>query len=160
MTTVHMICGYLGAGKTTFARKVEERERALRFSVDEMYLRLFADGPTYELDSAAMGRLLDVIEDHWTRAAVQGISVVLDLGFWNREFRERTRARAEELGARVRLYFLQCSDDLARERCLSRNGTEGAFLISPEGFEELKARFEAPSDDEKPQVIDTGCHTT
>lgn len=97
MTTVHMICGYLGAGKTTFARKVEERERALRFSVDEMYLRLFADGPTYELDSAAMGRLLDVIEDHWTRAAVQGISVVLDLGFWNREFRERTRARAEEL---------------------------------------------------------------
>lgn len=89
MTTVHMICGYLGAGKTTFARKVEERERALRFSVDEMYLRLFADGPTYELDSAAMGRLLDVIEDHWTRAAVQGISVVLDLGFWNREFRER-----------------------------------------------------------------------
>ncbi len=159
MTTVYMICGYLGAGKTTFARSLEERERALRFSVDEIYLRLFAQGPTHELDADAMGRVRAVIEDQWTRAVSLKMSVVLDLGFWDKELRVSTRKRAEELGAAVRLYHLECPDEVARERCLSRNSAEGAFLISEEGYQELKVKFTPPGEDESPIVIDTAAES-
>lgn len=33
--TLHLIHGYLGAGKTTFARKLEIDTKALRFTLDE-----------------------------------------------------------------------------------------------------------------------------
>ena len=50
MATVHLVCGFLGVGKTTFAVALASQLGAVRFSVDELYLKLFADGPTYELD--------------------------------------------------------------------------------------------------------------
>jgi hypothetical protein len=57
MTTVHLVCGFLGSGKTTFAEALAKREGAIRFSIDELYLRLFADGPTYDLNHGAHERL-------------------------------------------------------------------------------------------------------
>ncbi|HLH02610.1 MAG TPA: AAA family ATPase [Bryobacteraceae bacterium] len=43
MPTVQMIFGYLGAGKTTFARKLERELPAIRFTLDEWVTRLFGD---------------------------------------------------------------------------------------------------------------------
>jgi predicted kinase len=82
--TVHLVCGFLGSGKTTFAKALSAQRAAIRFSVDEWYLRLFAEGPTYELDRASMSRLLDVLNDLWPQLAQAGNNVVLDFGFWSR----------------------------------------------------------------------------
>src|SRR5687767_13700961 len=35
MSAVHLVCGPVGAGKTTFSRRLERERRALRLSVDE-----------------------------------------------------------------------------------------------------------------------------
>jgi hypothetical protein len=150
-----MICGFLGVGKTTFAAKLAERERAVRFSLDELYFRLFADGPTHELDFDAMDRLSRVVETLWTGVVRAGASVVLDLGFWDRRFRDETRALVESLDATPRLYWLTCSDEIAFDRCQRRNGAPGAFLVSPEGYGEMRCRFEPPADEERPTMIDT-----
>jgi len=40
MPTAHLIHGYLGAGKTTFARQLERNIPAIRFSHDEWMVRL------------------------------------------------------------------------------------------------------------------------
>lgn len=155
MPTVHLVCGYLGAGKTTFSQALAERESAVRFSLDELYLRLFADGPTYELDAKAMDRLRAVLDELWPRVVKAGASVVLDCGFWRRAWRDQVRDLARMVGATTRLHWLSCSDDVALARCLERNGSTGAFLISAEGFAELKVHFEPPAVDESPEVVDT-----
>lgn len=37
----HLICGFIGSGKTTFARKLEKETGAARFTKDEWMVRLF-----------------------------------------------------------------------------------------------------------------------
>lgn len=155
MTTVHLVCGFLGAGKTTFAEALAIREGAIRFSIDELYLRLFADGPTYDLDHGAQERLRDVLNDIWPQVVRAGVSVVLDLGFWSRPVRDEVRARADSAGARAQLYWLRCPDEVAMARCLQRNGKPGSFLISAEGFEGLKEQFHPPEPDEACEIIDS-----
>ena len=48
MPTAHLIHGYLGAGKTTFARQLERDIPAIRFSHDEWMVRLYGDDPPIE----------------------------------------------------------------------------------------------------------------
>ncbi len=153
MPSVYLICGFLGVGKTTFSRELADRDSAIRFSLDEIYLELFADGPTHELDLVKMNRVSAVVEKLWTSAVGAGASVVLDLGFWSKMDRDRTRALASSLGAPTRLYWLLCPDDIALQRCINRNGSPGSFLVSPEGFGEMKSRFEPPGDEENAVVI-------
>ncbi|MEP7049074.1 MAG: ATP-binding protein [Pseudomonadota bacterium] len=154
MATVHLVCGFLGSGKTTFAKALTAREAAIRFSVDEWYLRLFAEGPTYELDREAMTRLLAVLNDLWPELAQAGSNVVLDFGFWHRSLRDEVRDRARAVGASVRLHWLRCPDPLAIARCLARNGQPGSFLISEQGFHDLKPYFEAPARDEPHELVE------
>ena len=155
MATVHMICGFLGAGKTTFSKRLANELGAVRFSVDELYLRLFADGPTYDLDQRALDRLLGALDELWPEVARAGADVVLDFGFWSRTLREQVRTRALAMGASPKLYWIRCSDDVALSRCLARNGSKDAFLISATGYTELKARFEAPEHTESHERIET-----
>lgn len=48
MTNVHMICGKAGAGKTTYARRLEEERRSLLLSLDEWMLHLYDEHMTRE----------------------------------------------------------------------------------------------------------------
>lgn len=151
--TAHLICGFLGTGKTTFAKQLAAELGAVRFSVDELYLRLFAEGPTYELDAEAMGKLLQTLEQLWPQVLVAGADVVSDFGFWNRKLRDEVREVAVARGAHARLYWVRCPDDIALGRCLQRNGHADAFLISADGFQQLKSHFQPPSPEERAQEV-------
>ncbi len=155
MTTVHLICGFLGVGKTTFSRALEAQTSGVRFSSDELYLRLFANGPTHELNPDALARLVNALNELWPRVAAAGVDVILDFGFWHRSLRDEVRRLALSIEAESRLYWLQCPDEFALERCLRRNGTAGSFLVSAEGFFGMKSRFEPPGADECAEIVDT-----
>ncbi len=155
MATAHLICGFIGAGKTTFSEMLATQQSAVRFSLDELYLQLFTDEPTRALDDRAMERLLRMLDSVWPSILVQGVDVVLDFGFWQRAFRDEVRERAGQVGAEVRLYWLRCPDDVALARCLGRNGSPGAFVITAQDFLELKAKFEPPTPDEIYEIIDS-----
>ena len=134
MTAVHLICGFLGVGKTTFSRTLESQTSAVRFSTDELYLQLFANGPTYDLNPDALARLLNMLNELWPRIAASRVDVILDFGFWRRSLRDEVRRIAHSVDAECRLYWMKCPDAIALERCLRRNGTAGSFLVSEEGF--------------------------
>ncbi|TNC16089.1 hypothetical protein FF100_02150 [Methylobacterium terricola] len=45
MPTAHLLFGFLGSGKTTLARDLEQRHRAVRFTPDVWMARLFGEDP-------------------------------------------------------------------------------------------------------------------
>jgi predicted kinase len=150
MATAHMIHGYLGAGKTTFARQLEQELPAIRFSQDEWIAHLYGTDPPVDEFPIFFGRIWELIARLWPRCLELGVDVVLDLNFWSREVREETIAMASALGASTTLYRLACTDDEAWRRIVQRNrNLDGSLFISRNTFESLKAHFEPLSDDEQ-----------
>lgn len=41
--TAYVICGFIGAGKTTFARKLEKETGAIRITKDEWMIKIFGN---------------------------------------------------------------------------------------------------------------------
>jgi predicted kinase len=144
-----MIHGYLGAGKTTFARRLEQSLPALRLTHDEWMLRLYGEDPPQAQFQALYDHVTEQINLVWPRCVALGLDVVLDLNFWSRAQRDQVRATAARLGAEVRLYRLSRPDDEAWARIERRNGclTDSLF-IARNTFEALKARFEPLDEDE------------
>lgn len=156
MSTIHMIHGYLGAGKTTFAQQLETEINCVRFSPDEWIVTLYGHNPPAEKFAEYYDRVLQIIDQQWQRIVHCGIDVVLDFGFWRRESRDRIRQWAQEYDAGVMLYCVRCSEQLMRERCRARNqNLGGSLLIEDNTFEVLRSRFEPLSDDEPHTLIRT-----
>jgi predicted kinase len=149
MPTAHLIHGYLGAGKTTFARHLERDIPAIRFSHDEWMTRLYGDNPPVEHFADFYRRIYELTEEVWCRCLELGLDVVLDFGFWNRQERDDTRAKISTLGAQLRLYRLSCSEDEAWQRIVRRNADlQGSLVIDRNAFEGFKERFEPLDPDE------------
>ena len=149
MATAHLVCGYLGAGKTTLAKQLEREHDAVRFTPDEWMARLFGEDPpsdTFQQDEAA---ILALMEPLWTRCLSLGLDVILDFGFWRREDRDSARRLTDSVGAKAALYLVVCAEDEARRRVAARNNAVNRSLfIAPATFDGLKSRFEPPGPDE------------
>ena len=149
MPAAHLIYGYLGAGKTTFARQLERNIPAIRFSHDEWMVRLYGDDPPIEQFAVFYWRIHEQVQEIWLRCLELGLDVVLDFGFWTRQERDATRAKIIALGAEARLYRLTCPEDEAWRRIEKRNANlQGSLLIVRNTFEMFKERFEPLDPDE------------
>jgi len=78
--TAHLIHGYLGAGKTTFARRLERNIPAIRFSHDEWMVRFYGNDPPIEHFADYCRRVYEQMEEIWPRCLELGLNVVLDFG--------------------------------------------------------------------------------
>ena len=152
-----MICGPMGAGKTTHARRLAAETGALRFSIDEWMLRLFmADLPPAP-DFAWIGtRVMRCHAQIWAvaeEAAARGLPVILDLGFGSRAERDAMRRRIAQGGHEAVLLHLTAPRETRRARIRQRNAERGetyAFEVTEGMFAALDARFEPPQPDEYP----------
>jgi predicted kinase len=59
--TAHLLHGFVGAGKTTFARRLAAEKRALRFTHDEWVHRLYGPNPPADDFPAIYRRIDDLI---------------------------------------------------------------------------------------------------
>jgi predicted kinase len=147
--TAFLIHGFLGAGKTTLARRLEVEQIAIRFTHDEWMRSLYGDDPPETRFSEYADRVSGVMETVWTRCVALKINVVLDFGFWTRSERDRVRGLVASLGGNSVLYRLACPDEVAWSRIEKRNERLGADLyIAPNTFNVLKARLEPLDPDE------------
>jgi DNA polymerase III delta prime subunit len=67
MPTAHLVHGFPGVGKTTFAKQLERRLLAVRFSHDEWMVRFFGIDPPADLFPVQSRRVTDQIRLLWPR---------------------------------------------------------------------------------------------
>src|SRR5450432_2753167 len=107
MPVAHLICGPVGAGKTTLAVALAEAQRAVRFTLDEWVMALYGpDLPRPFQIAWAVPRIARCEEQIWkvARSVLEmGGAVVLDLGFVRREQRAKYRRLVGEIGGDVRV---------------------------------------------------------
>ncbi|GAA5511539.1 hypothetical protein Dcar01_00250 [Deinococcus carri] len=139
---IHALHGFIGSGKTTFARRLEREVPGLRLTSDEWMVALYGQDPPAELFPVYHARVMAVMEAQWTRALELGVPVILDHGFWTRESRDALRAKAAALGVPLTLYALTLPEEEARRRVRERNEQVGTLYIADATFELFRARFE------------------
>ena len=152
MTTIHLLVGLPGAGKTTLARQLEAQHAALRLTPDEWMQPLFGAG---ESDDKRVVLEHDLLWSVAKRVLTLGVDVVLDFGLWSCQERDLYRARAKELGVQVMLYALDPPLDELWRRLEFRNASlpPHTFPITREELELWDTWFDRPTLDEHPIFI-------
>jgi predicted kinase len=147
---VYVICGFIGAGKTTFAKKLEEKTGAVRITKDEWSISLIGNDPTIDGYDEFDTKICELSRDVAFQLVEKGIDVIIDEGFWAKEQRIELRRRIEAIGAKEVLYYLDTPIETIRERVVGRNInlTKDSFKISREMLDNYLKYWQPPSEDE------------
>jgi predicted kinase len=114
-----IVCGLPGSGKTTRARALEAKLRAVRFCPDDWMESLSIDIYNEE----ARGKVEALQWKLAQELLVLGLLVIIEGGTWGRSERDALRLRARELGAAVELHYLFAPPNVLFER-IQRRGLE------------------------------------
>lgn len=140
-----VLCGLVGAGKSTLARELEAAG-AVRLSPDDWMMALGFD--IYDKD--ARERVEALQWDLAKRLVLQGATVIDECGVWQRSERDLRREWAREHGVAVELRFFDAPIEVLKARVAERNRTapKGAPRIDPGLLELWDDRIQRPSEDE------------
>ncbi|UIX31770.1 AAA family ATPase [Streptomyces sp. GQFP] len=142
MTTLFLIVGLPGAGKTTRARQLAKEHNALRLTPDEWMLPLFGDPQPAGKRDVLEGRLL------WLGLEALGVDtdVILDYGCWSRDERSAIRWLVEAAGASCRLVYMPVDPETQSARIAHRQSTapEQTFQMSEADLSHGRTLFEEP----------------
>jgi predicted kinase len=144
--TVHMICGFIGAGKTTLARNLERETGGVRFTIEEWTLALQGMSVSLEEQMLSQQRCKRMIWSITQKLLPSCSDVILDFGFWRDDERALWRERIEQAGARPRVYYLEAALPVLRRNLAKRNAhlPLGGFEIDEATFDELAPKFQPP----------------
>lgn len=154
-TTLHMLVGKIGAGKSTLAAELGRAPDTVVVSEDEWLAALFAD----EMQSIAdyvrcSSRLRSALEPHLVSLLRSGLSVVLDFPANTPTQRAWMRGVFEQADCEHEVHYLDLPDEVCRARMHRRNAEGGhAFAVTDEQFDRITSHFAPPSAEEGFQVV-------
>ena len=111
-----IVCGLPGSGKTTLAKELEGRLRAIRFSPDEWMDALSLD----VYDEERRGKIEALQWKFGQELLALGLTVIIEWGTWGRSERDTLRLGARALGAAVELHYLAAPADVLFDRIQRR----------------------------------------
>jgi predicted kinase len=137
-----IVCGLPGAGKTTHARLLESRLRAIRFSPDE-----WMDALALDLYDERRRAKIEALQWRLCQELLAlGLTVIVEWGTWGRSERDALRLGARALGAAVELHYLSASVDVLFDR-IQRRGMEDPPIQRDQLLRWVEA-FQAPTPEE------------
>jgi predicted kinase len=137
-----IVCGLPGSGKTTLAKALESRLRAVRFSPDE-----WMDALSLNLWEEEMRGRIEALQ--WKLAQellALGLTVIIEWGTWGRAERDALRLGARDLGAAVELHYVSAPADVLFDR-IQRRGLENPPIERDAVFRWFEI-FQAPTPEE------------
>jgi predicted kinase len=148
--TLYLLCGKIGAGKTTLARSLASRPATLLVSEDHWTSHLFADDlKTIEDYGRLSARLRAAMGPHIVDILRHGLSVVLDFPANTVRQRSWMRSLITDANAAHELHWLDIPDAVCMERLRNRNaGGEHPFQVSDAEYAQFTSYFVPPGADE------------
>lgn len=153
--TLHLLCGKIGAGKSTLSQQLAAMPRHVLISEDAWLAALYPGDIRSIADYLKRAATLrGVLTDHLRALLQAGVSVVLDFPFNTPATRAWARGIFEPIGAAHQLHFLDTADAICKTRLRARNARgEHPFQASDEEFEQITRHFVAPVPEEGFDVI-------
>jgi predicted kinase len=137
-----LVCGLPGSGKTTLAKELEVRLRAVRFCADEwmdaLALDLYDEKKRGEIEALQWKLGRDLL--------ARGLIVIIEWGTWGRAERDALRLGARALGAAVELQYVHAPTEVLFER-IRRRGMESP-PIEREALLRWVEMFQVPTAEE------------
>ncbi len=151
----HIIIGFIGSGKTTFARQLEQRTGAVRFTKDEWMVRLFGNEPPKDKFGEYDNKMASLATDMALKCLTSGIDVIIDEGFWEKIQREEIRDRVRNAGAVPRFYYLDVPFKIMKARTLKRSANPplDSYIIDEDSFNRYWRFFQPPGDEEEFELV-------
>ena len=152
----YVICGFIGAGKTTFARKLENETGAVRITKDEWMIKIFGNKITSDKNFEEYDHnIVELTRVFALKILKAGTDVIIDEGFWEKSQREDINKRILQVGASPIFYYVECPVEKMRERVVNRskNPSVDSFEISGEMFDSYLKYWQAPDESENIIVI-------
>lgn len=153
MSTIHLIEGPVGAGKSTFAAQLGLTHGAPRLNLDEWMATLFRpDRPETDFMAWYQERKRRCIEQIWQITCDlldTGNSVILELGLIQKADREAFYSRVDGSEYALQVYVLDAPEAVRRERVQQRNATRGSTFqmeVPDEIFTLASRMWEAPDE--------------
>jgi len=149
-------CGKMASGKSTLARQLADRERAVLLSqdawLDTLYPGAVVNVATYLEYSGRINRL---IAPHVVDLLQRGLSVVLDFPGNTRTQRAWFRDIIDRAGVDHELHVLDTPDAVCRAQLRSRSAhlPPGTPWTSDADFDLIAAHVKRPADDERFTVV-------
>lgn len=145
-----MMCGPGGAGKTTYAKRLE-RAGWIRLSFE---VEFWDRGITTMPDAAVVAEVAAELKARLLRHLTAGSDVVLDFGFWFRRQRDEYRALLAPHGVVPETVYVATDLATILSRIGDRQG-KGAddWPLTETTAAEYFARFEPPSPEEGPLEV-------
>ncbi|MFF1836706.1 AAA family ATPase [Streptomyces sp. NPDC058231] len=150
VSSVVLMCGLPGAGKTTWAMELVRRGY-VRLSIDEVvWHRLGRRDAGVVLQAEAFDELKEEVRREQRQELVElmlaGRDVVVDYSFWSRAARDDYKALVESHGCRWELIHLKADRGTLERRLQERNREEGAnsVTVGAKLFSRYLANFEEP----------------
>jgi predicted kinase len=154
--SAHIVIGFIGAGKTTFARKLERETGAVRFTKDEWMVRIFGNTPPKDKFEEYDNRMASLATEMALKCLAAGIEVIIDEGFWAKEQREEIAGKVRGVGAVPKFYYIETSFEVMKTRTLKRseNPPVDSYVIDEESFDGYWKFFQPPGKEEDYVIVD------
>ena len=154
--TAYVICGFIGAGKTTFARKLEKETKAIRITKDEWIIKIFGNKITSDKNFERYDKNMTELATNISfKILKSGKDVIIDEGLWVKSQRDDIKKKILQVGAKPIFYYVESSVEKMKERVINRskNPTKDSFEISEEMFDSYLKYWQAPDESENVKVV-------
>jgi predicted kinase len=150
MAKIYFICGFIGSGKTTYAKQLAISDPAVRFSIDEWMIPLYGEHMEREVFDTRLQTLMALFKDTAADMLNLGTSVIFDFGFWAINERVEFQQWAESIGVESELIYLDSSFEVCSKRALTRNQnrSDKSYEMTPDMLSMFWSWFEIPSIEE------------
>lgn len=146
---VHLLCGKVCSGKSTYAKKLHQENNGIILSCDDLVLSIFDEHLGSKHDEV-VAKCKEYLYNLAIHIAQSGCNVILDMGFWSKNERDTIKTRFNSLNIQTELHYIHVDDKTQLSQIDKRNSQPNGncYYIDKAILEKCNSIFEPPTFEE------------